>query len=94
MDPTYNNRVYAVIPPGKARFYIQTNLKHSQLSLSGKNLIWDQAWDPETLEKLKQDHTVRLLSHEEALQLIEQPAWRNPDYGTPKRPSYRDVIPA
>jgi len=79
MDPTYNNRTYAVIPVAKTKLHVKANTFNGRLSLDKKNLIWDQAWEPIVKKNLKEDKDVKLLSHKEALELMNTPAWKNPN---------------
>lgn len=76
MNPTYNNRVYAVIPIAKTTLCVESNIEHGRKSLNGNFLIWDEDWKPATLESMKQDHDIKLLTHEQALNLMSTDKWR------------------
>jgi len=48
------------------------------LSVDGRFLIWDEAWNPITLAHMKQDQDVKLLTHKQALELMSTEQWRVP----------------
>lgn len=76
MNPQYNNKTYAIIPVAKTTLHVKSNVEHGRLSNDKKSLIWDQAWDSIVKKNLKEDKDVKLLSHKEALALMETSAWK------------------
>lgn len=75
MGPEYNSRAYAVIPIEKVRQYVKSNIEHGRRSLDGNFLVWDEHWDPETLENMNRDPDVKLLRHKQALELTNTEEW-------------------
>lgn len=75
MNLDHNKKTYAVIPIEKANLYIKVNHENARKSLDGIFLIWDQTWDPPTLEALKNNYSVILLDHQAALNLMKHPNW-------------------
>lgn len=75
MNPIYNNRTYAVIPIANTLTHIKSNVEHGRLSKNNDFIIWDENWNPETLESMKHDPNIKLMNHKEALTLIETPEW-------------------
>jgi len=79
MNQEYNNRTYAIIPTEKANLYIKSNFEGGRFSSDGNSIIWDQAWDPQTLEAIKKDKDVKLINHKAALALMNTPEWKSKD---------------
>jgi hypothetical protein len=79
MNPEFNKRIYAVIPIEKANLFIKSNFENARKSLDGNFIIWDQAWDPPTIEIFRIDNDVKLMDHQGALALMKTPAWLRPD---------------
>lgn len=77
MNPSYNKRIYAIIPVAQTTLHVKSNVEHGRLSNDKKFLIWDQNWDSNSKDNLKADSAIKLLSHKEALALMETPAWKS-----------------
>ena len=78
MNGQHNNRTYAVIPIEKVPLYVKSPAAQGRLSVDGRFLIWDEAWNPITLAHMKQDQDVKLLTHKQALELMSTEQWRVP----------------
>ena len=66
------------MPAVKTATSIKSKIEHSRKSLDKNFTIWDQAWTKEELEKMKKDPSIKLLSHEEALKLMNEIKWKDP----------------
>lgn len=75
MEPMHNDRIYAIIPIGEAKNFIKSNFTKGRRSLDGQFLTWDQKWDPETYRNMQNSSTIKLLSHEQALDLMTKKEW-------------------
>lgn len=79
MDQGYNKRTYAIISAGKADLYIKSNFESARFSSDENSIVWDQAWNPQTLEALKNDNDVKLFNHKAILSKMNTPAWKPED---------------
>lgn len=72
-------RVYTLIPIAKAHLYIKEKVNVARKALDKKYLTWDTNWSDETLQQMKNDPDIILLTHQEALKKMATPEWSSPE---------------
>jgi hypothetical protein len=70
------DRIYAILPIEKITLYITEDTTKGKYSIDKKFLIWDKEWNQETLQNMRNDPDIKVLTHSEAIAEMKKENWK------------------